>query len=46
MSGVVDRLRALLTGREPVPEGFTGTLDDGERVIADGRGPRGPARPR
>ena len=41
MSGVVDRLRALLTGREPVPEGFAGTLDDGERVIADGRGPRG-----
>ncbi|MHC1561392.1 hypothetical protein ACR9E3_20715 [Actinomycetospora sp. C-140] len=41
MSGVLDRLRALLTGREPVPEGFTGTLDEGERVIADGRGPRG-----
>jgi hypothetical protein len=41
VSGVADRLRALLSGREPVPEGFTGTLDDGERVIADGRGPRG-----
>jgi hypothetical protein len=41
VSGVVDRLRALLTGSEPVPEGFAGTLDDGERVIADGRGPRG-----
>ncbi|PVZ05802.1 hypothetical protein [Actinomycetospora cinnamomea] len=38
---MVDRLRTLLTGREPVPEGFAGTLDDGERVIADGRGPRG-----
>jgi len=41
VSGVVDRLRALLTGRETVPEGFAGTLDDGERVVADGRGPRG-----
>ncbi|GAA4806009.1 hypothetical protein GCM10023200_49450 [Actinomycetospora chlora] len=41
MSGVRDRLTALLTGREPVPEGFTGTLDEGERVLADGQGPRG-----
>lgn len=41
MSGVFDRLSALLTGREPVPEGFAGTLDEGERVIADARGPRG-----
>ncbi|MEJ2889739.1 hypothetical protein [Actinomycetospora aeridis] len=41
MSGLLDRLGALLTGREPVPEGFAGTLDEGERVIADGRGPRG-----
>lgn len=41
MSGFVDRLGALLTGREPIPEGFTGALDGGERVIADGRGPRG-----
>ncbi|GLZ47110.1 hypothetical protein Acsp06_32950 [Actinomycetospora sp. NBRC 106375] len=41
MSGVLDRLGAMLTGREPMPEGFTGTLDEGERVIADGRGPRG-----
>lgn len=41
MSGVLDRLAALLTGREPVPEGFAGTLDGDERVIADGRGPRG-----
>jgi hypothetical protein len=38
---VLARLTSLLTGREPVPEGFTGTLDEGERVIADGRGPRG-----
>jgi hypothetical protein len=29
------RLRALLTGREAVPEGFTGRLQPGERVIAD-----------
>lgn len=41
MRSPFDRLTALLTGREPVPEGFIGTLDDGERVIADGRGPRG-----
>jgi hypothetical protein len=41
VSGVLARLTALLTGREPVPEGFGGTLDEGERVIADGRGPRG-----
>ncbi|MDD7939754.1 hypothetical protein PHK61_15115 [Actinomycetospora lutea] len=41
MSGVFDRISALLTGREPVPEGFAGALDEGERVIADGRGPRG-----
>jgi hypothetical protein len=41
VSGVRERLTALLTGREPVPEGFTGSLDEGERVIADGQGPRG-----
>jgi hypothetical protein len=41
VSGVFDRISALLTGREPVPEGFAGTLDEGERVIADARGPRG-----
>ena len=41
MSGVRARLAALLTGREPVPEGFAGTLDEGERVLADGLGPRG-----
>jgi hypothetical protein len=41
VTGVLARLTSLLTGREPVPEGFTGTLDEGERVIADGRGPRG-----
>jgi hypothetical protein len=41
VSGVFDRLSALLTGREPIPEGFAGTLDEGERVIADARGPRG-----
>lgn len=41
MSGVFDRIGALLTGREPIPEGFAGALDDGERVIADARGPRG-----
>ena len=41
MSGVRARLAALLTGREPVPEGFTGTLDQDERVLADGLGPRG-----
>lgn len=35
------RLRALLTGREPVPEGFTGTLEADERIVADARGPRG-----
>jgi hypothetical protein len=41
VSGVRARLAALLTGREPVPEGFTGTLDQDERVLADGLGPRG-----
>lgn len=35
------RLTALLAGREPVPEGFTGTLAGGERVVADAEGPRG-----
>ena len=35
------RLSALLTGREPVPEGFAGELAPGERVLADARGPRG-----
>lgn len=39
--GPVARLKALLTGREPVPEGFTGELDADERVLADARGPRG-----
>lgn len=39
--GPMTRLKALLTGREPVPEGFTGTLDAEERVLADARGPRG-----
>lgn len=36
-----DRLRALVAGREPVPDGFAGTLATGERVIADARDPRG-----
>lgn len=36
-----DRAAALLAGREPVPEGFTGTLATGERVLAEARGPRG-----
>ena len=39
--GVRVAARRLLTGREPVPEGFTGTLDQDERVLADGLGPRG-----
>ncbi len=39
--GFRTRLAALLTGREVVPEGFTGTLATSERVLADGSGPRG-----
>ena len=35
------RLAAMLAGREPVPEGFGGTLATGERVVADAAGPRG-----
>ena len=30
---------AILTGREPLPDGFTGTLATGERVLADATGP-------
>lgn len=33
------RLAAVLTGREALPEGFTGTLATGERVLADASGP-------
>jgi hypothetical protein len=39
--GFRTRLAAVLTGREVVPEGFTGTLATSERVLADGAGPRG-----
>jgi hypothetical protein len=39
--GVGSRLRALLTGREITPEGFTGTLEPDERVLADSRTRRG-----
>lgn len=39
--GFRTRLAALLTGREVVPEGFTGALATSERVLADGAGPRG-----
>ncbi len=39
--GLVGRLTALLTGRELTPEGFTGTLDPDERVLADSRTRRG-----
>lgn len=35
------RLAAVLTGREVTPDGFTGTLDDDERVLADSRTRRG-----
>ena len=35
------RLAALLTGREAVPERFGGTLDAGERVLADAEAPGG-----
>ena len=35
------RLAAVLTGREALPAGFPGTLATGERVLADGAGPRG-----
>lgn len=35
------RLASLLTGREAVPEQFTGTLDAAERVLADAAAPRG-----
>jgi hypothetical protein len=41
VTGFRERLVAVLAGREPVPEGFTGTLATGERIVADGRGPRG-----
>lgn len=41
MVGLGSRLAALLTGREPTPEGFTGTLDPDERVLADSRSRRG-----
>ena len=36
-SGMVGRLAALLTGRELMPEGFTGTLAADEGVLADSR---------
>ena len=39
--GFRTRLTALLLGREAVPEGFAGALATGERVLADGTGPRG-----
>lgn len=39
--GLLTRLTALLTGREPLPDGFTGELAADERVVADARGPRG-----
>lgn len=32
-----DRITSVLLGREPTPDGFTGTLDDEERVLADSR---------
>jgi hypothetical protein len=35
--GLSSRIAALLTGREITPEGFTGVLDDDERVLADSR---------
>jgi hypothetical protein len=35
--GLANRLAALLTGRELTPDGFTGTLGDDERVLADAR---------
>lgn len=34
-------MAALLSGREPIPEGFTGELATGERVVAEASGPRG-----
>ena len=37
--GLGARLAALLTGREITPEGFTGTLEGEERVLADSRTP-------
>jgi hypothetical protein len=39
--GLGARLSALLTGREVTPDGFTGTLDADERVLADSRTRRG-----
>lgn len=41
MVGLGARLTALLTGRELTPEGFTGTLEADERVLADSRTRRG-----
>ncbi|MCD2196311.1 hypothetical protein LQ327_23335 [Actinomycetospora endophytica] len=41
MVGLTGRLAALLTGREITPEGFTGTLQPDERVLADSRTRRG-----
>ena len=41
MVGLGARLSALLTGREITPEGFTGTLEGEERVLADSRTRRG-----
>lgn len=41
MVGLAVRLAALLTGREPTPDGFTGSLESEERVLADSRTRRG-----
>lgn len=37
MVRLTDRLASLLLGREITPDGFTGTLDPEERVLADAR---------
>jgi hypothetical protein len=39
--GLGARLAALLTGKELTPEGFTGTLEPDEHVLADARTRRG-----